>query len=442
LFPIFQYAPADPTGITIVNSSSDAREFRLVLTSAEGIEIKTQIALIPPKEERHYSINEIAGAPGTLPAGWVRVESPTADFSAYMTSGTPMSLGAPEPLSHGASNLLLPNIRIHRGFRELGETDTVVALVNPGNDPVVSTLTLMAYDGSVRGTTQVTVPGAGSRLVRLSTAIPPIGINVDLDGYVSIRSSGPVAAWQQIETPLARTTLSAVDPSAFHRQTQLTSPFFAIGGGYESTLTLTNTALTAVTVELSGRDQVGRPIGEITQLTLQPGETRAWDIASALRVATIATYPGPTITGTLRLRQPEKQLMQLLASLTIQVFDSQRAPQSLMQYWVREEPGQFWEIPFATKHESYYTAYAIANTVATPGVTTQVLVTVHSRDGRIINLINHSLEPLGFTAQVVIAAEPVGYMRILSDEPVVVLGAIGTRDGLSAEAIQTQRLPK
>lgn len=279
-------------------------------------------------------------------------------------------------------------------------------------------------------------------MVRLATAIPPVGFNIDFDGYASIRSSGPVAAWQEIETPLARTTLAAVDPSTFHRQTQLTSPFFAIGGGYESTVTLTNTALTAVTVELFARDEGGRPIGETARLTLQAGETKAADVATILRVATIAIYPGPIIRGTLRVRQPEKQLMQLLASLTIQVFDAQHAPQSLMQYWIREEPGQFWEIPFVTRNESYYTAYAIANTVATPGTTTQVLVTVHSVDGRIINLINHSLEPQGFTAQLVTAAEPGSYIRILSDEPVVVLGAFGTKDGMSAEAIQSQRLPK
>jgi len=436
-FPIFQDTVLESTGVTLINSSSDSAEFTIRMLSPDGQETRQFTLTVPRTGERFVGLDELLGGPSGTLSGSVRVESSTSDFSAYLTTSGVTSVSATEPVSRLSSTVMLHHALVDKGFRELAETDTQVALVNPGSQPARVVVTAIGTNGTIRGELPISLPASGSRVVRVSQFVQS-----PFDGNVMVRGSSPMAAWQQVETPLSRGIIAGRDAAAFHLSTNLIVPFFVVGGNYASTISLTNTAQSPVTLEISGNDKDGLVLGETATVKLEAGQTTTSDIASLLRMVTVASVPGPVITGSLRIRQPQKSFSYLLASVKVEGFDQQFAKQSSMLYWVQETPSQFWEIPFATKSELYFTALAIANPSERSGATAEVLVVVYARDGRITEVISESIPPLGSHTLMLAPPEPGAYLRILSSDPIAVLGTFGTRDGRSIETIAGRRLPK
>jgi hypothetical protein len=146
-FPLFNTSEVEFTGIALVNRSADAAEFVIRLNSIDGVETKTHTVTVPSGGERTVLLNLLMPGPGITLSGWVQVDSPTSNFSAYVIGHDGHSLSAMEPATKPALNSLLQDVRVQKGFFELLETDTAISIVNPGTAPAEVRASLIGANG-------------------------------------------------------------------------------------------------------------------------------------------------------------------------------------------------------------------------------------------------------------------------------------------------------
>ena len=97
-----------------------------------------------------------------------------------------------------------------------------------------------------------------------------------------------------------------------------------------------------------------------------------------------------------------------------------------------------WILPFASSADPYFTGYAIHNANSLLTVQTDAVVEFLSSDGTVRNTTTISLSP---GARIANVAPPgnTGYLRVTSNLPIYVSGAIGTKDRRWLEHIPAQR---
>ena len=317
----------------------------------------------------------------------------------FLASGGDGLLGGAAPAKSLSTTILLPNVRVDTGFKELGATDTLVAIVHPGSVFVTTvTLELIGLDGAVAGTLTRSLAVRGSLTLRVSDAfgdfMPDNGVGArTFKGYLRLKSTLGIAAWQRVGTPLVHTVLRGRSLEELNSSGVVLAPYFVFGGGYRSTLNLINPSGDSVSLELIAEDGRGDTIGETIQRTLGPGEMLRSDVQALFRVVTIQTFPGPTITGYVRVRETGGGSIQLIGSLDVASVGQGTFLKSGMSYPIGDRRAESWVIPLALGGSDYYSGYAITNPNELLAVQTDVTIEVPDSSGALIETSSVSLSP-------------------------------------------------
>lgn len=214
-FPIFDRTSNEYVGRSVVNTADSEVVAEVTVTGADGGAVPSGRVILGPGEQRALLLEEILAGGSRPVSGWIRIDSSPSDVDAVLALGDGDRLATARNVTP-ATRLLLPDVRIDTGFRELGHTDTLVAIVMPsGFLPAVVQLDLIGLDGVVAVSVPVSIPPGRSQTVRVSEAfrdfMPDNGAGGrSFQGYLRLTSSVGVAAWQMVETPLVRSILGGV----------------------------------------------------------------------------------------------------------------------------------------------------------------------------------------------------------------------------------------
>jgi hypothetical protein len=433
LFPIFDTSRADEfLGVSIVNRDNQLREFTVTATVPEGTSAQTGRLSIPAGGQRSQLINEILGTPRRPPSGWIRIDSAAPGCTSYLASGNESMLDSTDAAATTSTTIFIPNVSVFTGFVELNYVDTYLAIINPGSSSATVTARLFGLDGAMPGSTVITLPAGGSRTLAVSEAFRDVLPDNRLggrvfQGYLRLNSTVPVAAWGRIETPLSRKLARGRAVEEIRATALAVIPHFAIGAQYESILNLVNPNTSSLVLEVEARDPGGNVIGEVARVTLPAGQVRRTSMRELFRIDNRAS-PQTVISGYVRIREPQGASIQVVGDIEIFTYAFDSIGSSLL-YPISDTAATDWIIPFASNSSSYFSGYAIANPNDMLTVQTDVQVEVVNSAGTVIDKTTISLSPRNRHASVVTADVQSGYLRVTSNMPIHIVGAIGTREG-------------
>ena len=440
-FPIFNAPGGEYIGLSAVNTSDEPAQVTVMLTGNDGSVAGVGGMTLASGNQKVLLLREILNVETTPASGWIQLNSSRQGTEFFLASGGDGLLGGAAPATSLSTTILLPNVRVDTGFKELGATDTLVAIVHPGSVFATTvTLELIGLDGAVAGTLTRSLAVRGSLTLRVSDAfrdfMPDNGVGGrTFEGYLRLRSTLGIAAWQRVETPLLHTVLRGRALEELDSSGVVLAPYFVFGGGYRSTLNLINPSGESLSVELIAEDGRGGTIGEAIQRTLGPGEALRSDVGTLFRVVTIQTFPGPTITGYVRVRETGGGSIQLIGSLDVASIGQGTFSQSGMSYPVGDRRAENWVIPLALGGSGYYSGYAIANPNELLAAQTDVTIEVRDSGGALIETSSVSLSPRRQHSAVTPRELTSGWVRITANMPVGLVAAIGTADSSVLEQV-------
>ncbi len=153
--------------------------------------------------------------------------------------------------------------QVDTGFKELGATDTLVAIVFPGSFfPATVTVELGGLDALVAGSVTITMVARSSQVFGVSDVfrdfMPDNGVGGrSFQGHLRLRSTLGIAAWGRVESPLFRTSQMARSVTEVETSTTVLAAYFVFGGGYRAVLNVVNPTDQAVSLELVAEDGRG-----------------------------------------------------------------------------------------------------------------------------------------------------------------------------------------
>jgi hypothetical protein len=370
-------------------------------------------------------------APG---AEWIRIDSGSTGCVASLSQGNDETLIGVEAATAGGTTVYLPHVSVATGFFELNHTDTRVAIVNPGTSGANVIAQLFDMDGGLRGSVNLSIPAGGSRNFRSSETFGEFMADSGLggklfDGYIRLLSNVPIAAWQRIETPLSRSLLRGRTAEEIQPTTLAILPHFVFGAEYGSFLNLINPTNAPLNLELTAVDSKGASMGETINLTLAPGQNRRSSIGEFFRVAIIAIYPPPLISGYVRIREARGGPFQIVGDTEIFATNRGATRGASMLYPISAAAATSWTIPFAASEAGFFTGYSVANPNEMLAVQTDVQVEVVSPAGNVIAARSVSLSPRFRESALIPSGVASGYLRFTSNFPIHILSSIGTRSG-------------
>ncbi len=265
--PILLYYPqfnptADTfTGIAVSNTDPGTALLSFTAFGASGGELRAD-DLADPVDRSLGARTQLAltqdqlfgaGVTGLWPLGSTTVNSSTAQISGFFLDFN-TSLSAMDGagfLSGALSSFLLP---------ETGSQDyTTLLLSNPSPADASLTLDLVKTDGTVRSSTQASIPGFGTYSADLTTATFA-GVVVSPSDYVRVKSSQALLPYEFFGNDAKDfAVLTGQDLGGGSRI--LYAPQYVVGGGWISKISVVNLDSTpgTVTLELIGDD--GAPAG-------------------------------------------------------------------------------------------------------------------------------------------------------------------------------------
>ena len=436
--PLFDTGSNDYIGLSFVNSGNSTAIVEVSATDGDtGIVLGGQISLAVG-EQRALLLEEILSGGVRPDSGWIRVDPGGSSVDVVLAHGDPDRLTIAKP-GLPATSLLLPDIRVDTGFRELGHTDTLVTIARPGGFlPAGVTLELIGLDGVSVGSVPVTLGANRHATLKISETfrdvLPDNGAGGrSFEGYLHLSSVEAVVAWQRVETPLFSNVL---DAQAVGETTSLNlAPFFVFGGGYRSTLNLVNPTEETLTVEIIAEDGSGSVVGEVVERTLGPGEGIRSDVQELFGVVTIAVFPAPVVDGYIRIRDSQNQAIALVGNVEVAAIGQGTFTQSSMSYPIGPASAGPWVIPLALGRSTYYSGLAIANPNELLAVQADVTIKFVQADGTVMEVEEVSLSPRGQHTRVSPETFQSGYVRIRSNMPIRIVGALGTRDSRFLEQV-------
>ncbi len=436
--PLFNSGSSDYAGLSFVNSTDSAAVVRVSAT--DGLTGSTAVGqvVLAAGEQRALLLEEILKGGDRPTAGWIRVDSGAAAVDVVLAHGNTERLVIAKPAAPTTA-LLIPDVRVDTGFRELGHIDTVITIARPGGlFPAPVLLDLVGIDGVRVGGVSVTLGASRSRTFRVSDTfrdvLPDNGAGgKSFEGYLRLSTGAGIVAWQMVETPLFAHVLDA--QSVSETAGIVLAPFFVFGGGYRSTLNLVNPTDEEITVELVARDRSGGAIGEVVQRTLGRGEGFRSDVQTLFKVAVIAVFPPPLIDGYIRIRDVGNQLNSLVGNVEVGSVGQGTFTQSAMSYALGPPSATPWVVPFALGGNRYYTGLAIVNPSENSDAGAEATVESVQADGTVVNVQEISLLPGAQYAQVLPEELQSGYLRIRSNVPIGIVVALGTRDSRVLEQV-------
>jgi hypothetical protein len=440
-FPLFQTGSGEFQGLSLLNTAQETRDLSITATAADGGTSQTAQLKLLGNEQRAVLVKEIfSPAPSS---GWLRVDSVSSNCPVYLATGDEDTLGGYEAAANLSSSIVLPHIEVNTGFVELNYSDTVLSILNPGSNSGVVSAELFGLDGSSVGTVNINLPARGSSQFRVSESFASFLPNnsaggKNFQGYIRLKSTVDVAAWQRVETPLALSVLRGTGAQEMSPTRLGLIPHFAFSGDLGSSIDLINPSTSPVNLELSAHNDQGIAIGETRKLTLGPGEAKRSPVGGFFRVPVPLIFPPPLITGSIRIREASGQNFQIVGD--IQNFAYKATAQSAAMLSPISQTGSTtWVLPFGASIQPFFTAYAIAAANDLLAAQTDATVEVVGSDGKVINRTTTSISPRGRVTATIPAGLGSGYVRITSNLPVHVLGSIGTTDTAAFDQISSIR---
>ncbi len=431
--PIFDAPDNEYVGLSLLNTAAEAADVTVTVTRSEGSGSQSGSVTLKAGSQQALLIQEILGIDSAPSSGWLRVDSNQSGTEVFAASGNGSFLGSAPPATSLSTSLILPNIQVDTGFKELGATDTLVAIVFPGSFfPATVTVELVGLDAVVAGSVTMTLAAGTSQVFGVSDVfrdfMPDNGVGGrSFQGYLRLTSTGGIAAWGRVETPLFRTTQLARATTAVEASTTTLAPYFVFGGGYRAVLNLVNPTDQAVSLEIVAGDGNGGTIGETANVTLAPGQGLRSGVQELFGIVTVQTFPGPLLTGYIRIKEPASNPARLVGNVDIYSIGQGTFFASAMSYPFRS-PARNWIVPFALGGTDFYSGYAIANLNEMLAVQTDVTIEVFGNDGTLVETSQISLSPRRSYVAVVPEGLTPGYLRITSNMPVALVAAVGTRD--------------
>jgi hypothetical protein len=442
-FPIFLADAAQFLGLSIANTDAQPRDYAVTVRNPDGAQAQEARFSLAAGAQRAFVLPEVITAPHTN--GWIQVDSGASGCFGYITfADDRQSISGAEGAPALSTALIAPHIEVNTGFVEINYFDTSIAIVNPGGSPASVTMQLHGLDGALRGSSTMNVPARGSREVSIAetfaTSMPSNGLGGrTFSGYLRLNSDNGVAVWQRVEGILARSMLRAKPIAELRTTQEAYVPHFADGGSnlYGSFLNLINTSTSSVELELSAHSDRGTPIGETVRMSLGPGQGRREHVMSLFRVVTPAIFPPFLVTGAIRIRRVDGGAFQ--AAGNVEIFNSTlETRDASMLYPIVDAAATSWTLPFASSAGPYFTGYVIQNANSMLTVQTDVVVEFVASNGTVLERTPLQLSPGTRSANVVGLSNP-GYIRITSNFPVYVSGAIGTRNHHMLEQVPALR---
>jgi hypothetical protein len=259
------------TGIAITNLDQGPAQLNFTGFNVTGSEIATGSSL--------NSLNRTLGAGSQLvaiqdqlfgssmtaswPLGWTMVDSSTQKVAGlFLIFNSSLSfLDGAETLSTLLSSFVLP---------ETGSYDfTTIFLGNPNSADASVTMDLVKADGTVRSSSQVSIPAFGTYSADLSTAAFA-GISTDPSDYLRVSSSQGLLPYEYFGNQSKDFSVLAGQDTG-GGSAALYSPQYVVGGGYTSTLSIVNLDSVPGTVTLALIGDNGSRIGAAQALPIPAG---------------------------------------------------------------------------------------------------------------------------------------------------------------------------
>ena len=444
--PIFEFTGDEYVGLSLVNTASEFAEVTVSANGSEGVEAEAGLIALGPGTERALLLREILGLEADPASGWIEIDSNRTGLGVFLATGGDGFLHTAEPADTFVDNLFLPDVRVDTGFRELAAIDTAVAIIVPGELAANVVLELVSLESDVAGEVTIAVPARGSRFLRVSQAfaefMPDNGVGGrTLEGYIRVTSDVPIAAWQRVDTPLLRTVVRGHSVDELDSSGEVLAPYFVFGGGYRSVFNLINPSDDTITVQLTAEDANGDPIGDPVERTLAPGEAIRSDVQDLFSVVTIQTFPGPIISGYIRVRASAgSDPVPVIGTMNVAALGEQGADGAAMCYVIGGGTATTWTIPLALGG-TYYSGIAIANPNQMLAVQTDVVIETFASDGSLVRQSEVSLSPGAQYTAVVGMELTTGWVRVTANLPVSVVAAIGTHDASQLEQVPAAPAP-
>ena len=445
VLPIFDLTGDEYLGLSLVNTASSAAEVTVTVNGDESGEMGGVVSL-GPGAGRAILVREILDLAADPGSGWMEIDSSQAGLGVFPATGGDGFLHTAEPADSFFESLLLPDVRVDTGFKELAAIDTSVAVVVPGSEDANVVLELVGLDAIVAGEVAIAVPARGIRVVQVSVVfsehMPDNGVGGrTFEGYIRLTSDVPVAAWQRMDTPLLRTVVRGHSIDELDSSGEVIAPYFVFGGGYRSVFNLVNPSDETITLDLTAQDANGDPIGDPVARTLLPGEAIRSDVEQLFNVVTIQISPGPIIAGYVRIRATAgSDPVSVIGTMNVAALGEQGADGAAMTYVVGRGAETSWTIPL-TLGGAYYSGLAIANPNQMLAVQTDVVIETFSSEGSLVAESEVSLSPANHYTTVVGAELTAGWVRVTANMAVSVVAAIGNHDATLLEQVPASPVP-
>ncbi len=368
------------------------------------------------------------GISSIWPLGWSLINSSTIRLAGFfLTFDDALTLmdGANIPSSL-LSTLALPETG-SQGY-------TKVLLANPGGSAASVTIDLVKTDGTVRGTTQTTIPGLGAYSADLKTGIFPATVS-DPSDYVRVTSSNGLIPYEYFGN-VSKDVAVLAGQDLNGGATTLYSPQYVVGGPWSSTLSIVNLDSTpgTVTLKLFGDDGS------------QLGSTKAVAIAGngKIFVSDQAFFLGSAPTGV-------TQGYVLAVSSGVRFSGSVVFSDAVQGTFITALPlvstlQKTQVLSQVASNGTYFTGLAILNpTSADATVRIDVFTSTSQLDQSVVLII-----PAGHrTSRLLTEYFPAlagqnrnsGYIRVTSDQGVACFGVFGTSSLSVLSAIPAQSAP-
>ncbi len=360
-----------------------------------------------------------AGLSSQNSVGWIRAEtdSPSDKIASFfmLFNRTATIMDGANVSSTGLSSFLLPEIE-DQGF-------TQVSVANPQDAQVTMNIELLGSDGNTRSATTRYLNPNGSAALLLSDLFPEVAPSAT--DYVRVTADQNVVPLEILGKP-------SQDVDCLEGQdiaggaTTLYSPQYAVGGNWQTTLSVINLDPTSGTVRFRFVGDDGVQIGESKTLPIQaygkihitdptyfagtvPGLTQGYlEIVS----------DGPRITGSVTFGDPGKNTYSSALPLVTTLEKS---------------------IMFAhlASNDTYYTGIAILNPNQAPATVT---IDVYSSSGSRDFTTVETIPAMQRTSKLLTQYFPdlagtnrtSGYIRVTSDQGIASFAVFGTQSALSA----------
>ena len=446
VLPIFGLNADEYVGLSLVNTASESAEVTVSANGSEGVEAEAGVISLAPGTERALLLREILGLEADPGSGWIEIDSNRTGLGVFSATGGDGFLHTAEPADTFVDNLFLPDVRVDTGFRELAAIDTAVAIIVPGELAANVVLELVSLESDVAGEVTIAVPARGSRFLRVSQVfaefMPDNGVGGrTFAGYIRVTSDVPIAAWQRVDTPLLRTVVRGHSVDELDSSGEVLAPYFVFGGGYRSVFNLINPSDGTITVRLTAEDANGDTVGGPLERTLAPGEAIRSDVQDLFGVVTVQTFPGPIISGYIRIRASAgSDPVPVIGTMNVAALGEQGADGAAMCYLIGGGTATAWTIPL-TLGGTYYSGIAIANPNQMLAVQTDVVIETFASEGSLVRSSEVSLSPGAQYTAVVGTELTTGWVRVTANLPVSVVAAIGTHDASQLEQVPASPAP-